>query len=340
MNTRPFQFIVTAVAAAFFALPAARAADGWMNDFAKAKEKAVQENRDLLIDFTGSDWCGWCIQLNEEVFSKEAFKKEAPKHFVLVELDFPREKEQSKALQDQNEKLQEEYNIEGFPTVILADAQGRPYAVTGYAEGGPDKYLESLGKLRKVRIARDTGLKKAAAAEGEEKAKLIMAALKEIDPGLVQTFYAKEIGEAIAADKEDASGAKKARAGFEKEKAFKEKVAKLEEEISKLHEEEKFDEFSARIDKFIADEKLEGAKKQELMMAKLAVNGPDKLADSLKLLDDVIAVDPKSDMAEQAKLMKENLKEMSEQIEKSKGEDGEKKEKEEKPGKNGKKKSD
>jgi thioredoxin-related protein len=331
MNTRHLQTIALAVPALFLSLAPAHAEEGWTEDFARAKETAAKNNLDLLMDFTGSDWCGWCIQLDEEVFSKDAFKKEAPKHFVLVELDFPQDKEQSPAVKEQNEKLQTEYNIEGFPTIVLADAQGRPYAVTGYAEGGPDKYLASLEKLRKLRVARDTMLKKAAAAEGPEKAKLIMAAFKEIDAALVHTFYAKEIDEAIAADKDDASGAKKARTAFETEKAFKGKVAGLEEELSKLHEDEKFDEFAARIDKFIADEKLVGAKKQELMMAKLAVNGPDKLAAALKLLDEIIAVDPKSDMAEQAKMMKENLREMSEQVEKSKKEDGEAEEKDETP---------
>lgn len=311
------RIIAASLPALVLSVSSVSAADGWVEDFAKAKETAAKESRDLLIDFTGSDWCGYCIQLHDEVFSKDAFKLEAPKHFVLVEIDFPQEKKQSEAIKAQNAKLQKEYNIEGYPTIILADAKGRPYAVAGYEEGGPAKYVENLNSLRKVREARDAALKKAASAEGVEKAKLIMEALKDIDPALVHAFYSAEIDQAIAADKADASGAKKTRDAFAAEKAIEEKFTSLDEELGKLHEAEKFDEFAARVDKFIVDEKLEGVKKQEALMIKLAVFGPDKLDASLKLLDEVIKVEPKSEMAEQAKLMKENLKEMTEQIEKS-----------------------
>jgi hypothetical protein len=92
----------------------------------------------------------------------------------------------------------------------------------------------------------------------------------------------------------------------------------LNEELAALHAAEKFDEFTKRIDKFIKDEKVTGEKKQELLLTKLAVNGPDKIEASLKLIDEVIAVDPKSDMAEQAKMIKENLQETMKEIEKSK----------------------
>ena len=69
------------------------AGEGWTNDFEAAKTKAKKEGKHLLLDFTGSDWCGFCIRLHGEVFSKEVFRKEVPKHFVLVELDFPRQKQ-------------------------------------------------------------------------------------------------------------------------------------------------------------------------------------------------------------------------------------------------------
>ena len=69
---------------AFSICPLWASGDGWMTDFEAAKEKAKKEGKDLLIDFTGSDWCGWCIKLSKEVFEQEAFKKEAPQSFILV----------------------------------------------------------------------------------------------------------------------------------------------------------------------------------------------------------------------------------------------------------------
>src|SRR6185369_16163584 len=93
---------------------------------------------------TGSDWCGWCIKLRGEVFDLDPFKAAAPKKFVLVELDYPRQKELPAELKAQNEKLQQEYKIQGFPTIYVMDAEGKPVAKTGYQAGGPEKYLEHL----------------------------------------------------------------------------------------------------------------------------------------------------------------------------------------------------
>jgi len=301
--------LAAALPAFMLAFSSLRAADSWATDFEKAKAAAVKDGKDLLMDFTGSDWCGWCIRLQEEVFSKDAFQQEAPKHFVLVELDFPQGKEQSEALKQQNEKLQLEYGVEGFPSIILADAQGRPYAVTGYEPGGAARYLAHLAELRKVRTARDAAFKKASAAGGVEKAKLIVEALSELEPHLVHTFYKKEIEEAIAADKEDATGVKKSRDEFATEGEFRRKVEGLEEELAELHDQQKFEAFRTRVDKFITDEKLTGRRKQELLMAKLATCEED-LPAAQTILDAVIAVDAKSDLAEQAQSIKETIRKM------------------------------
>ena len=127
------------------------AAEGlWQTDFKAAQAKAKEEKKYLLVDFTGSDWCGWCIKLHNEVFDKEPFKAEAPKQFVLVELDFPHQKEQSDELKKQNKELSEKYNIEGFPTVLLMDAEGQVIARTGYREGGPEEYLKQLAEFSKI----------------------------------------------------------------------------------------------------------------------------------------------------------------------------------------------
>ncbi|MBL7215575.1 MAG: thioredoxin family protein [Phycisphaerae bacterium] len=123
--------------------------DHWMTDFEKAKQTAREEDKDLLIDFAGSDWCYWCQRLDKEVFSKTAFLQEAGKQFVFVLLDFPNDKSgQTAEIQRQNERLARQFDVEGFPTVFLTDANGRPYARTGYMEGGAQTYLEHLRELR------------------------------------------------------------------------------------------------------------------------------------------------------------------------------------------------
>ena len=107
----------------------------WQTDYAKALEMAKAQNKRVLLDFTGSDWCPPCIALRKQVFSSAAFRAYAQKNLVLVEVDYPQRKKQSAQLKSQNEKLSREYGIEekGFPTVILLDPSGKVLReLTGY----------------------------------------------------------------------------------------------------------------------------------------------------------------------------------------------------------------
>lgn len=129
---------------------AAEAAIPWVKNWDAAKAQAKKEGKDLLIDFTGSDWCGWCIKLEEEVFHHTEFLAEATKQFVFVFLDFPHGEDKLKEVvsKELNDSLSEAYAVQGFPTIVLADADGLPYAKTGYQEGGPTGYLKHLAELR------------------------------------------------------------------------------------------------------------------------------------------------------------------------------------------------
>ena len=115
-----------------------------MTDFEAAKVKAKAENKPMLLDFTGSDWCGWCIKLDKEVFSEAAFKDYAAAELVLVELDFPRTKEQSAELKAQNEALAKQYGVRGFPTILVLSPDGTLIEKTGYQRGGPEAYVEHI----------------------------------------------------------------------------------------------------------------------------------------------------------------------------------------------------
>ncbi|MCF7847797.1 MAG: thioredoxin family protein [Kiritimatiellales bacterium] len=128
------------------------AGEGWETDFSKASAKAKAENKYMLLDFSGSDWCGWCIKLDNEVFSKGEFKQYAKENLVLVMLDFPRNKsKQGAEVIKQNDELAKKFGIRGFPTVIILNPAGKPVAQTGYQDGGPVKYVEHIKGL----IAKD-----------------------------------------------------------------------------------------------------------------------------------------------------------------------------------------
>jgi protein disulfide-isomerase len=127
----------------------ASAKPGWLTSLDQAQKDAQSKNRLLLMDFTGSDWCGWCIMLDKEVFSKQEFKDYASKNLVLLELDFPRRKQMPPEIVAQNEKLAIKYGIQGFPTVVVFDSSGKPLGALGYQAGGPQAFIAELEKLRK-----------------------------------------------------------------------------------------------------------------------------------------------------------------------------------------------
>ena len=95
------------------------------------------------MDFTGSDWCGWCKKLKAEVFDMPQFATWAGKRMVLLEVDFPERKPQSDAEKEQNQKLMTQYNIEGYPTIVVTDPSGKELARIGYAEGGADVWTKA-----------------------------------------------------------------------------------------------------------------------------------------------------------------------------------------------------
>jgi protein disulfide-isomerase len=96
----------------------------WLSDFSAASAQAKAENKPMLLDFTGSDWCPGCIMLTRDIFDTPQFKDYADKNLVLVTVDFPVHKELPPAITDQNAALQQKFAIEGYPTVILLDSQG------------------------------------------------------------------------------------------------------------------------------------------------------------------------------------------------------------------------
>ena len=120
----------------------------WLTNFETAQAHARSENKLLLIEFTGSDWCPPCIMLERQVFSQPEFKDYAAQHLVLLEVDFPRMKELSAEQKAANEKLAERFGIYGFPTVIILDSSGKKLGELGYMPGGPEAFIAAVEELR------------------------------------------------------------------------------------------------------------------------------------------------------------------------------------------------
>jgi protein disulfide-isomerase len=138
--------ILAACVAGALVAAAARAAE-WTEDYSAALARAKKEHKLLLLNFTGSDWCVWCKRTDQEVFSTKEFGAFADKRLVLVTVDFPKARELSKAVVDQNAALQEKYGVEGYPTIVVLDSNEKVVLrQEGYKEGGPDAFIAQLPK--------------------------------------------------------------------------------------------------------------------------------------------------------------------------------------------------
>jgi thioredoxin-related protein len=131
-------------------VPLAPAESTWLNDYKKAQQEAKASNKYLLLDFTGSDWCGWCKRLEKEILSQSQFENYARENLVLLEVDFPRAKPQSPELRKQNQELAQQYQVEGFPTIVVLNGDGQKlWQYDGYFPDGLAAFIAQLEKLRK-----------------------------------------------------------------------------------------------------------------------------------------------------------------------------------------------
>ena len=268
--------------------------EGWLTDIDAAKKSASESKKDLLIDFTGSDWCGWCIKLNDEVFKHDAFKTGVKDSFVLVEIDFPREKGKlPEDVRKRNTELGEKYAVQGYPTILLCDAEGKPYAATGYEEGGPEKYVSHLNELRKNKSKRDEAFAKAAKASGVEKAKVLIAALDamKVDEKVAANFYGDIAAQIRAADPKDETGfAKKAESG--------KRIEEFQNSLQEFGAKRDHEGALALVDKTLKEGGFDTESTLQIMMTRSAIYASTgKFDEDLKAVDEAKAFAPDSKMA-------------------------------------------
>ncbi len=149
MKKRISRSAAALVLAAVFSCAAALGAGSaeWLTDFEEAQRAARDAGRPVLINFTGSDWCGWCVRLKNEVFSRAEFQRYAAANLVLLEIDFPRRIEVPEEVLEVRRALAREYGVRGYPTILLVDAEGEVLGRTGYRRGGASAYVEHLKEL-------------------------------------------------------------------------------------------------------------------------------------------------------------------------------------------------
>ncbi|MBO4552905.1 thioredoxin family protein [bacterium] len=277
----------------------------WTVNMDFAKKIAKEKDLNLLILFTGSDWCHWCKKLNEEVFSQDEFQQEVVKQFVPVKLDFPSAVKFPEEIRKSYEAEMKKYGVRGYPTVVLTDCEGNAFAVCGYQPGGAEGYLTMLNNL----------------VEGKKELDAKVAELKDGDAAAASELYniLEEYSEKFK-DPCIKEGLKKyydicrekcpeiSRA-LEREEKIKQRLAEIDEqykigegydpsEATPEKAEQAVADYQAVIDSF----KLEGEKKQEVLL-KIAlvytIVQEDEKAQ--EYLDKAVEAAPDSEFAEMIK---------------------------------------
>ena len=127
----------------------------WYTNLGEAQKVSNAKKKPIFAFFTGSDWCGWCTKLHNDVLNKPAFIEWAKKNVVLLELDFPRRKQLSPELAQQNNELQQTFKIQGYPTVWFVSAAKTAEAKinlnalgsSGYVAGGPKVWIDGANQI-------------------------------------------------------------------------------------------------------------------------------------------------------------------------------------------------
>ncbi len=119
----------------------------WSTDLARAQARAKAEGKAVLLNFTGSDWCGWCIKLRRDVFLKPDFEAYARTNLVLVEVDFPKRKPLAPEIQKANQRLAQQFQVQSYPTLILLDSKGAKLGAVSYANGGTKTFVAEVEKI-------------------------------------------------------------------------------------------------------------------------------------------------------------------------------------------------
>ena len=274
----------------------------WTVNFEFAKKIAKEKDLNLLLLFTGSDWCVWCKKLNEEVFSQEAFQQEVVKMFVPVKFDFPSSFKFPKEIEDGYAAERDKYGVRGYPTVVLTDCDGNAFAVCGYQPGGAEGYITLLNNL----------------VDGKKELEAKVAELKDGDAAAVSELYnaLEEYSEKFK-DPCVKEGLKKyydicrekspeiSRA-LEREEKIKQRLAEIDEQYKigpgydpSEATPEKAQQAVADYEASIYSFKLEGEKKQEILMkmafAYITVQEDEK---AQEYLDKAVEAAPESEIAD------------------------------------------
>lgn len=276
----------------------------WHRDYPMARAEARAEGKALLIVFTGTDWIEICEKFYDDILGQPAFIEAVSGEFTLLKLEFPKDNRLPREEALQKALLRDAYRVRGFPTVVLTDADGRPFGLNGYQPVSAEEYAEQLLDIVKGHGENLAAAKAAASLSGKEKAEGLRLAIPDVPEALIARFYRPEMEAVLAADPDDTL---KLAAPFRKRIA----EADFEQEIQALGREGKWAEAIARTDRHIAELGLEGRVLQAALIYRAGFELRAGQAEtSSATLRKVVAMDPESEPGmEAARLLEDGKKE-------------------------------
>lgn len=264
----------------------------WLTDLDEARLLATAAGKDMLVAFVSTDSNTWSQRLDAEAFSRPAFAVSANKHFVCVMIDFPKTYSLPAEQSRKNAELRKDWGVRSYPTVVLADETGRPYAVTGYRNVGASDYAHHLENLRTLREQRDQYMAAAAHAAGIDRAILLAKSLRGIDEDVLLRHYGPELAELKSLDPGDSTG-------LIGDIEFTPKINALRERIIRLIRQQKnYQGALDAVDSFILQNAPAGEHLQKALFLKLHVYANNDVRNHtaiLQLMDHIIAINPVSE---------------------------------------------
>lgn len=275
---------------------------GWMINYRAARDKANAEKKDLLLLFTGSDWIDICKTFDTDVCNHDDFFKAASEHFVPVRLDFPKQEKQPDALKAQNQVLMGNYRVQGFPTVMLTDDTGRPYAVNGYQAVSATEYATILKAMTAVRARRDEKFEAAKTAQGLERAQLLADGIPSLPGNLAAWFYRPQLEQLISNDLQNKTGKAVHYQRLINDVDYSRTMAQLSRNVE-------WSRMLRLTDDYIRSNQLKDEELQHAMMNKIGVlQNQGKMQQMAQTLLEIVAIDPKTSTGEKAQGILDQLR--------------------------------
>lgn len=290
------------------AAPPSAAGDGtgaiqaWTGDYSAAHRKAVDEKKDLLLVFTGSDWINLCELYDRDILFQPDFTGPILERFVPVRLDFPKDAKMSQQVRARNQMLMRAYRVIAFPTLILTDSEGRPYAINGYQPVTPADYAKVIEAMRQTRVVRDDLFQKAAEAEGVEKAALLAKAIPKLPGSLAGRYYRAELEEIMALDPDNKTG---------KTQICKKLIADVDysDRMEKMKRDVEWSKMIVLTDAYIRDQNLQGSELQQAMFNKVGVyRDQANITEMARTLLAIIKIDETTEQAKKAQKVLDGMR--------------------------------